>query len=408
MTCDEFYRHHEYDGAGDRCSRSEIDAGTATQVSILGLSTVFCGVFNLFYSGWQIKTWGPRAALIVQTAFPALRVAIQVVGVTIGFGEGIRIIQLSQVISLVGGMAGYLLVLNTAAGELVPSSQRTGMFGMLQGSVMLGTSVGYLLGGVVGDAWGIRRPFEIATVLFTLSSAYSFICIPYIDPKTLTNTSGPENRKARGWKVLSSGLSVILPKRLRLKDGRLVYHFGITFLAIGVFLGVLATGYAPILIQMYSTTAFNFSPKENGYLMAMNSFIRGIYLMLFFPKIIALGRKWYSSKGTIVPMVISSDSSLTGNSPSTNKTSSVFCDVTPFEDADSIPSTDTIETTQEHSESCMKNGDKAGCDFDLAFLRWSLVVDGLVTASTAFAVRSWQIYLGRIMIPDTFLAWCGS
>ncbi|KAF4917789.1 hypothetical protein CGCVW01_v009527 [Colletotrichum viniferum] len=154
MECEEFYGHHDTgDLLGGRCSRSEIDAGTATQVSILGLSTMSCSVFNLFYAGWQIKNWGPKVALVLQTAFPALRVGIRVVGVSVGAGNGIIIVQCSQLVSLIGGISGYLLVLNTIAGEITPPSERTAMFGMLQGSVMLGTSIGYLLGGIVGDSW---------------------------------------------------------------------------------------------------------------------------------------------------------------------------------------------------------------------------------------------------------------
>jgi hypothetical protein len=44
MTCDSFYETHPpYDGPGDRCSRDAIAAATATQYSILGMSTTFCG-----------------------------------------------------------------------------------------------------------------------------------------------------------------------------------------------------------------------------------------------------------------------------------------------------------------------------------------------------------------------------
>jgi hypothetical protein len=44
MECDVFYdTHPPYEGPGDRCSRNEIAAGTATQFSILGMSTTFCG-----------------------------------------------------------------------------------------------------------------------------------------------------------------------------------------------------------------------------------------------------------------------------------------------------------------------------------------------------------------------------
>lgn len=45
MECDTFYDSHPpYLGSGDRCSRDEITAGTATQFSILGMSTSLCGM----------------------------------------------------------------------------------------------------------------------------------------------------------------------------------------------------------------------------------------------------------------------------------------------------------------------------------------------------------------------------
>lgn len=45
MTCDSYYdTHPPFEGPGDRCSRDEIAAGTATQFSILGMSTTFCGM----------------------------------------------------------------------------------------------------------------------------------------------------------------------------------------------------------------------------------------------------------------------------------------------------------------------------------------------------------------------------
>lgn len=47
MECDTFYDSHPpYNGTGDRCSRDEIAAGTATQFSILGMTTTFCGMFH--------------------------------------------------------------------------------------------------------------------------------------------------------------------------------------------------------------------------------------------------------------------------------------------------------------------------------------------------------------------------
>ncbi|KAL4877789.1 hypothetical protein BJY04DRAFT_221755 [Aspergillus karnatakaensis] len=366
MTCDEFYRNEHTPGS---CTRNEIDVGTATQVSILGLSTAFCGVLNLFFAGWQIKNWGPKTALVVQTAFPALRGAIQAIGVAVGYKEGIIIVQASQLITLMGGQSGYLLVLNTAAGEVVSVSERTGMFGMLQGSVMLGTSIGYLLGGIVGDISGIRRPFEVAAILFSLSSVYSGTCVPSIKiPQTPTDT------KSSGWEALVGGLKVLAPKRIRLDNGKSIRHYGITLLGLGVFMGVLATGYAPILIQMYATAVFNFQPTENGYLMATNSVIRGIFLFFLFPKIISAGRRWFSTKG--------------------EKTTTVQDSPVPIpthpEDFDPVAG---ILSEQEPPKPLVPVERAGGQEFDLFFLRWSLLVDGLATAYTAFATAGWQIYI---------------
>lgn len=145
MECDVYYSHHPpYTGPGDRCSRDEITAGTATQFSILGMSTTFFGTMNLFVAGWMVKKWGPRRALMAQTFVPAVRVATQIWGVLAGGQRGITIFQLTQMITIVGGPAGYILIVNIIAGEVVEPARRTSVFGKLQGCIMLGNALGYL------------------------------------------------------------------------------------------------------------------------------------------------------------------------------------------------------------------------------------------------------------------------
>ena len=81
-----------------------------------------------------------------------------------GGQAGIWIIQLTQVITILGGPAGYMcvahgaqlpvssrltvslisLVVNTIAGEIVEPIQRTALFGKLQGCIMLGVAIGLL------------------------------------------------------------------------------------------------------------------------------------------------------------------------------------------------------------------------------------------------------------------------
>lgn len=109
MVCEDYYSHHSpFDGVGDRCNRNDIAAETATQFSILGMTTTFCGTINLFVAGWTVKKFGPRLALMVQILVPAIRVATQILAVMAGGATGITIFQCTQLITVIGGPAGYM------------------------------------------------------------------------------------------------------------------------------------------------------------------------------------------------------------------------------------------------------------------------------------------------------------
>ena len=111
----------------------------------MGIRTnIRAGTFNLFFTGWLVKKFGPRLAIIVQTFVPAIRVASQILGVVAGRRAGIIMIQLTQLITVFGGPAGYILVVNIIAGEVIEPARRTAVFGMLQGATMLGQGLGYL------------------------------------------------------------------------------------------------------------------------------------------------------------------------------------------------------------------------------------------------------------------------
>jgi hypothetical protein len=44
-----------------------------------------------------------------------------------------------------------------------------------------------------------------------------------------------------------------------------------------------ATGYAPLLIQVYATSAFDFNQEKNGWLLSEFGFVQSFYLVLYFP-----------------------------------------------------------------------------------------------------------------------------
>ncbi|KAL1901006.1 hypothetical protein Sste5346_002070 [Sporothrix stenoceras] len=452
MECDVFYENHPpYTGTGDRCSRNEIASATAQQFSLLGIGTTFAGTWNLFISGQQVKRWGPRVALILQTSIPAIRVAAQIVGVYAGGQAGIWIIQVTQIITILGGPAGYILVVNTIAGEVVQPIERTALFGKLQGVIMLGVAIGFLLGGIVGDTYGIVRPFQTAFFLFIFSSFFARYAMPYISPESLSNPNAKTARKG-GLAGFFEPLKVLLPQKIRLHSGRIANHYGVFFLCCGVFLGVLATGYAPTLLQMYATATFDFNQANNGWLMSGNGFVRAFFLIFLFPRIIDSGRAWFArlsraerkakrkarrasssasakkarkedtkNYGTTTTTAVASSSSSSA-APTAVATPEITEIPTEPEQFDApmgglveeepilvrvstaerrhLPvDVDEDDSDAEDAALAAADEEKAAYAFDLFFLRWSLLVDGIITAGAALATQGWHMYLMTVLLP---------
>ena len=237
---------------------------------------------------------------------------------------------------------------------------------------------------MIGDAIDIRAPFDVAFISFITSVVYSRTCLPYISPESMSD----KNSRSKGF---LAPLKILVPQRLRLEDGRLRKHYGVIFLCAGIFIGVVATDYAPLLIQMYATAAFDFDQGNNGWLMSEFAFMRSLFLIFLFPRIISIGRKYFnpSRKGSLS----SSSSSMTQDGDASFPTDPAEFHATTGEQADEEP----VKPPRE------RGGEKEGSRFDLVFLRWSLVVDGALTTVAAFATKPWHIYLGEIhCCPDAY------
>lgn len=220
----------------------------------------------------------------MQTFWPAIRLCFQIFGgkriehhhqshvvkqhtVTIGGSAGIAVIQITQFICVLGGPAGYLsvsspylvlvailtkysrLVTNTYASELVRPHERTSALGVLQGCVMFGTAIGFLLGGLTGDIFGIRSPFQIAFALMSLSSIYVLIFLPYIAPPPAIAAS--KSIQSQGLARFIGPARMFAAERFVLPNGKVAWQYGIPLLGLGVFFGVLATGYMGVLLQVH-------------------------------------------------------------------------------------------------------------------------------------------------------------
>ncbi len=90
---------------------------------------------------------------------------------------------------------------------------------------------------MIGDDWGIRRPFEVAFCSFLLATLYVRFAIPHIAAESLSSGSKPSSK---GLTELFAPLRVLAPQKIILKSGAVRKHYGVLFLCAGVFLGVVS------------------------------------------------------------------------------------------------------------------------------------------------------------------------
>jgi MFS family permease len=378
MTCEAYYDTHPDESAPgfDRCSVRDIEAGTSRAVALLSASTTIFGVLNLFVTGWAINRFGVRTALLISVFWPAVRLAVQNIGVETGGAKGILIVQGSQIITIIGGPAGYLLALNSFVTEVIEHKERTGALGKLQGCTFFGTSSAYLAGGLISDYFGIIAPFRVTIVLFLMSCVYVIVFLPWIAPN---KDLAP--RSANGISKFFGPLKMFTPQKWMLRSGKIQREYGTLLLGIGVFLGVLATGYQSVLLQMYATDVFGFGTTQNGYLISLNTFIRGLFLTLVFPRVIAVGRIWLGSKDSKPDL--SKDSSIPDLPHETND----FAAIEP------------LDNEEEPIEPPKQSDAQETFAFDLLYVRYSLLADAVLTGAASFVAQGWQMYLIAFLLP---------
>ena len=112
--------------------------------------------------------------------------------------------------------------------------------------------------------------------------------------------------------------------------------------------------------------------------MSFNLLIRGLFLSFVFPVVISAGRKWYANSGMTTSGTTTTEAQDT-EEPATEDMEAVLAPE--FEQEPVAPS--KAAPTNE------------GSAFDLFFLKWSLVVDGILTFLATFTRHGWQIYLGQ-------------
>ncbi|MCJ1443629.1 MAG: hypothetical protein MMC23_004128 [Stictis urceolatum] len=436
MTCDAYYDHHPLPipnpdpqtlvaarrsilsyalppaayGTGatvasdfDRCSIHAIESSTALSVSLLGASTTLFGVANLFLTGSLIKRIGLKRTLLIQGFFPAVRLLVQNVGVEVWGNTGIIIVQCSQIVSIIGGPSGYILVLNSFVTEVVEYEERTASLGRLAGSMTFGAAIGFLLGGVVAEEFGIKAPFRLTCILFLTACLYVLIFLPHIPPPESGDAeqaaSNDKKAKKSALGKFVGPMAVFAPRNFITRDGILQKEYGAFLLACGVFLAILATGryclssvervlsqatgYQPTLLQLYATGLFGFGTKQNGWLIFMYSSLRGAFLTFAFPRIIAAGRHFFAKEER--------------NAEGTDSSERTPLLSSQIRSAAATESDDRDDKIQKKDQTFK---------FDLIYTRFSLLADGLLTMLCSFVREGWQMYLVAAVLP--FAAGTGS
>jgi hypothetical protein len=258
-------------------------------------------------------------------------------------------------------------------------------------------SNGVIAGGMIGDAIDIRAPFDVACVSFLLSAVYARLALPYIPPEALSDGKKPNGQSISGF---LAPLKLLVPRRMRLADGRINKHHGLIFLCAGIGLGVIATSYAPLLIQLYATAAFDFDQAANGWLMSEFALMRSIFLIFMFPPIISGGRKWvFKRNRRRAKLQNESDEGEyqeNGECPQPPTSSQQPENPLPTDpgEFDASAGEQTVEEPVEPSK--LQDDEREGYEFDLIFLRWSLIIDGGLTTIAAYATTGWHIYLGMV------------
>lgn len=355
----------------------------AWELTILAASTTVFGLLNLLVAGWSIKRFGVKRALMAQVFWPAVRLAVQNVGVMVGSNAGILIVQASQIMTIIGGPAGYILALNSFITDVVLPEERTGALGRLAGAMQIGSAIGFLAGGLIGEAFGLLAPFQVTLVLLLLSFIYVILALPSIS-QVVDDTS--PNEKPLGLMRFFGPLHVFTPQRWTLPNGRSSRQFGALTLGIGVFLAILATGYIVLLLQMYSIDEFGFTTFANGWLIFLYSSFRGLFLTFVFPRIISAGRKWMQPKPDD-----RSGQEVEQGSEAEQQHATIS--------AREIEVTDSLEVEAEPLLPPKRSSEQETYEFDLVYARCSLLADGIIMGLAVFISEGWQMFVLASLLP---------
>lgn len=124
--------------------------------------------------------WGRKKMLIRATLAGAISLSLM--------GMARNVFQLGLLRAMQGALTGYQAASNALVAATVPREMVGGSLGLLRTGTWIGVAVGPLLGGVVGEFFGIRTSFFVTGSLLAIST---FLVIIFVN-ETFVSKTGPK------------------------------------------------------------------------------------------------------------------------------------------------------------------------------------------------------------------------
>ncbi|MEM1397563.1 MAG: TCR/Tet family MFS transporter, partial [Pseudomonadota bacterium] len=160
----------------------------------------------------------------------------------------LAILLLARVMS--GAFSATFTTANAFIADISPPEKRAANFGLMGAAFGLGFIIGPVVGGLIGDAYGIRAPFYFVALLGMLNFVYGFFFLP--------ETLVPENRRPFDWRRANMFGSFIQFSR----------YPEILPIAIAIFLFQVGHWSFPSVWAYFATERFGWGPKEIAYALA--------------------------------------------------------------------------------------------------------------------------------------------
>lgn len=263
-----------------------------------------------------------------------------------------------------------------------------------------GTALGYFVGGPISDWFGIIAPFRVTLVLFCISTTYAALFLPYVPL-----SEEVEKNASKSLGAFFDPLKMFVPRKWMRRDGVVQREYGVLLLGAGAFLAVFATGYIPVMLQMYATDVFGFGATDNSQLISLNFVIRATFLTFAFPAVISTGRKWLDRRqGKTREQDHVKGELGEGDGTIPCDSNQLASSGVPAGEANADEPEEPLRRTSTAQSS--RPDENESFAFDLLYTRWSLLLDGILTSLATFTLQGWQMYIVAIVIP--FAAGTGS